>query len=145
MKNILVAIENCETTTITSPIMSKALELASAFSSKVWLLHVAPPSRQPPYNIDSKIARRETATELRQEHDFLQHLAKCMADKNIDATALLIEGPIIGTLLKESDHLNIDLLILGCHKHGRFYGAVMDDTEEGLVSKCGHPIMFIPE
>lgn len=144
MKNILVAIESCETTTIASPIVEKTLELASAFSSKVWLLHVAPPSRQPPYNIDREISRHEVAAELRHEHDFLQQLAKCMQDRNIDATALLVQGPVTRTILKESERLAIDLVVLGCHKHGRLYSALMEDTEEGLLSKCARPIMFIP-
>ncbi len=144
MKKILVAIENCETTTITSPIVVKTLELAGAFSSKVWVLHVAPPSLQPPYNVDSKISRHVVSDELRHEHEFLQYLAKCMKNKDIDAAALLVHGPIINTILNESERLGVDLVIVGCHRHGLLYGALMDDTEEGLLSKCTRPIMFIP-
>ena len=144
MKNILVAIDDCETTTITTPIMEQTLELASAFSSKVWILHIVPPPGQPPFNIDSKMLRGEVAEELRHEHKFLQHLAQGLRDQGIDATALLIEGGITRTILKESDRLDIDLIILGCHKHGLLYGALMEFTEEGLLSKCPRPIMFIP-
>jgi len=124
--------------------IERTLELASAFSSKVWLLHVVPPSREPPFNVDSKTLRQEVAAELRHEHDFLQHLAQCLRDREIDATALLIEGAIIRTMLKESDRLDIDLIVLGCRRHGRLYGALMDSTEESLLSKCPRPIMFIP-
>ena len=145
MKNILVAIESCETTTVASPLIQKAIELANAMSSRVWLLHVVPHSHQPPFNIDSEMARRETAAEFRNEHDYLQHLAKCMKDKHVDASALLVQGAIIRTISKESDRLEADLIMLGCHKHGLLYGAVMDNTEEGLLSKCPRPIMFIPE
>lgn len=144
MKNILAAIENCEITTIESPVVKKAIELAGPFSSRVWLLHVAPPSRQPPYNIDSMMTRRETAAELRHEHDYLQHLAKCLQERKIDATALLVQGNLINTMLKESERLNIDLVVLGCHKHGRLYGALMKNAEEGLLTKCPCPIMFVP-
>ncbi len=144
MNNILVAIESCETTTIASPIVEKALELAGAFSSKVWVLHVVPPPRQP-YNIDSKISRHALSEELHHEHEFLQHLAKCVQNKGVDASALLVEGPIISTILNESERLEIDLIVLGCHRHGMLYGALMDITEEGLLSKCTRPIMFIPE
>ncbi len=144
MKNILMTIEDCETTTIASPIVEKTLELASAFSSKVWILHIVPPSRQSPYNVDSKILRREVATELHHEHDFLQHLANCMRDKNIDVTALLVQGSIIRTILQESERLVIDLVVLGCHKHGLLYSALMDDTDEGLLATCSRPIMFVP-
>ena len=145
MKKILVAIESCETTTIASPLVEKTLELARAFSSKVWVLHVAPPSRQPPYNVDSKIARHALSDELRNEHEFLQHLAGCMKNKSVDTTALLVEGAIISTILNESERLEVDLVVLGCHRHGLLYGALMEDTEEGLLSKCTRPVMFIPE
>jgi nucleotide-binding universal stress UspA family protein len=144
VKKILVAIESCETTTIASPLVEKALELAGAFSSKVWLLHVAPPSRQHPYNVDSEISRQTVSDELRHEHEFLQHLARCMKNKNVDATALLVEGAIISTILRESERLGVDLVVLGCHRHGLLYGALMEDTEEGLLSKCARPILFIP-
>jgi nucleotide-binding universal stress UspA family protein len=145
VKNILVAIESCETTTIESPLIKKTLEVANAFSSKVWLLHVVPHSHQPPFNIDSQTTRREIASEFRNEHDFLQHLAKCIHKKDIEATALLVQGSVIKTILKESDRLDVDLMMLGCHKHSLLYGALMDNTEEGLLSKCSRPVMFVPE
>ena len=144
MKTILVAIESCETTTSESPIVKKAIELASAFSSRVWLIHVVPPLRQTPYNVDRNVTRHEVAAELRHEHDFLQQLAKCIQDKNIDARALLVRGSITGMILQEAERLAADLVILGCHRHGRLYGALLDDTEEGLLSKCARPLMFIP-
>ena len=144
MKNILVAIDSCEATTIASPIMERTIELASAFSSKVWILHIVPHSRQPPFNVDSKTLRKEVAAELRHEHEFLHQLAECLRDRDIDASALLIEGATIKTILKESGRLDIDLIILGCHSHGLLYGALLDPTEEGLLRKCTRPIMFVP-
>ena len=144
MKNILVAIESCEATTIASPIMERTLELASAFSSKVWVLHIVPHSREAPFNVDSKTLRGEVATELHHEHEFLQQLAQCLRDRDIDTKALLVEGAPIRTILKESERLDIDLIVLGCHKHGLLYGVMMDVTEEGLLSKCPRPIMFVP-
>jgi len=139
-----MTIRDYETTTIASPIVDETLKLASAFSSKVYITHVAPPSREPPYNIDSELFRREIAAELRHEHECLQHLAKCMQDMNVDATALLVRGPIIKSILQESERLAVDLVILGRHKHGPLYRALMDDTDDGLLAKCSCPIMFVP-
>ena len=144
MKKLLVAIDSCEATTIASPIMERTIELASAFSSKVWLLHVVPKPRHEPFNVDSKTLRREVAAEFRHEHEFLQHLAQCLRDRAVDATALLVQGGIIKTILKESQRLEIDLIVLGCHGHGLLYGALTDVTDEGLLSKCARPIMFVP-
>ena len=145
VKNILVAIDNCEATTIASPLMERTIELASAFSSRVWIFHVVPPPREAPFNVDDKLLRRETAAEFRHEHEFLQRLAQCLRDRDIDATALLVKGTVVKMLVKESARLDIDLIVLGCHRHGLLYGALLDMTEEGLLSKCPRPIMFVPE
>ena len=144
MKNILVAIDSCETTTMASTIMERTFDLANAFSSKVWILHVVPRLGQAPFNVDSKTLRRGVAAELHHEHEYFQHLAQCLRDRDVDATALLVEGPTIRTILKESDRLDIDLIVLGCHGHGLLFGALFDVTEEGLLSNCTRPIMFIP-
>jgi nucleotide-binding universal stress UspA family protein len=144
VKKILVAIESCEAITIASPIMERTIELANAFSSKVWVLHVVPRRRPEPFNVDSKTLRREVAAEFRHEREFLQHLAQCLRDRAVDARALLVEGSTIKTILKESERLDIDLVVLGCHGHGLLYGALTDVTDEGLLSKCPRPIMYIP-
>lgn len=144
MKNILMTIKDFETTTIASPIVEKTIELASNCTSKVHLIHIVPPSRQPPYNVDSNMFRREIANELRHEHHYLQHLAKCMRDVNVDAKALLLQGSIINTILHESERLDVDLVVIGRHKHGPLYSALMNDTDEGLLAKSTCPIMFVP-
>ena len=144
MKNILMTIKDFEMATIASPIMEKTIELASSCSSKVQIIHVVPPSCSPPYNVDSKMFRREVATELRYEHKRLQYLAKYMRDVNIDAKALLVRGSIISTILRESERLAVDLVIIGRHRHGPLYRALMNGTDEGLLAKCSCPIMFVP-
>ena len=144
MKNILVAIEECEATTIASPLVESAMELASAFSGKLWLVHVVPHPGQPPFNLDREVMRREVAAEYRQEHDYLQHLAQCLRDRGIDATSLLVEGSPATTLLAEVDRLQADLIMLGCHRHGVSYGVLLDATEEGVLGKCRCPMMFVP-
>jgi hypothetical protein len=42
VKTILVAIANIEGTSLASPVLEHAMELAHSFSSKVWLVHVVP-------------------------------------------------------------------------------------------------------
>ena len=145
MKNLLVAIDACDAANIASPIMEKTIELAHAFSSKVWIIHIVPDLHRPaPFNVDSKVMRRDIADELCKEHEVLQRLAQCLRNRDIDAKALLIEGATIKTIVKESDRLDIDLILLGCHRHGLAYGVITEFTEEGLLSKCPCPIMFVP-
>jgi nucleotide-binding universal stress UspA family protein len=144
VKNILVAVDDFENITIASPLIQTTIELANAFSSKVWLLHVVPQSRRPPFNIDSNLLRREAAHELHYEHEFIQQLAKCLRDRDIEATSLMVEGVTIKTILDESDRLGIDLIILGCYRHSELFGSLTSDTEKGLLNKCSLPVLFIP-
>ena len=146
MENILVAIDDCETTSIASPIIEQTLQVARNTMGKVWVVHVVPDTNRPiPFNIDRTVLRREVAAELSNEHTYLQQLAQCLRKRGIDAKALLLEGGTIRSLLREALRLDIDLIILGCHKHGLLYGALMRLTEDSLLSKCPCPIMFVPD
>ena len=144
VKNILVAIDDCEAMTIASPLMLRTIELAGAFGSSVWLVHVLPRPGEAPYNIDRNVLRHEVASEYCREHDFLQHLAQCLRDRDIHATALLVEGSPTAGLLDEAARLQAELIILGCHHHGLPYGALLEATEEGLLSRCRTPMLFVP-
>ena len=145
MKNLLVAIEYCEATTIASPTIRRVQELADAFTSKVWLLHVVPPTAPAPFNVDQVKLREGRADELRQEHGYLQGLAQCLRDRGVKAAALLIEGPTVETLLDKARLLEADLIILGCHRHGPLFSAMLGAPGESLHRRCPCSIMFVPE
>jgi nucleotide-binding universal stress UspA family protein len=142
VKNILVGIEDCEATTIASPLLQRAIEQATAFAGKVWLVHVVRRVGEPPF--ERGILRRAVAEAYRREREFLQHLADCLRDRGVEADSLLVEGSPTGALIEECAHLHGDLIIVGCYRHGTVYGALLDPTEEGLVSKCRCPMMFVP-
>jgi len=145
VKTILVAIDNCESTTTDSPVMQRVCDLARAFSSKVWLLHVVPESAPMPFNVDRKLVRGQIASELRHEHQYLQHLAQCLRDRDIDAHALLREGATSDMILEESKRLDADLVVVGSHGHGLLYRALLDGTGERLLGESACPVMFVPQ
>jgi nucleotide-binding universal stress UspA family protein len=106
---------------------------------------VVPQSGPLPFNVDRKRVRGEIASELRQEHQFLQRLAQCLRDREIDASALLTEGATTDTILEESQRLDADLVVVGSHGHGLLYRALLDGTGERLLGESACPIMFVPE
>ena len=144
MKNILLTIKEFENASITSPIVQQTIELARCTSSKVHVLHVVPTSHQTPYNVDAEFFRRGIADELRHEHKCLQQLTEEMREADVDARALLVKGPIIRMILLEAERLAVNLIILGRHRHGPLYLALMDNTDQGLIAKCECPVMFVP-
>lgn len=144
VNKILLAIKDCEPETISSPIVQKTLELANDCSSKVHIIHVVPPQRSHPYNVDTETFCLEVSKAHRHKHDFLLHLEKHFRPLDIEATAQLIQGSIIHAILQQSERLNAELIILGYQKHGALYKALMGDAIERLLAKSSCPIMFVP-
>ena len=51
----------------------------------------------------------------------------CSANR-LDAEGLLIQGPTVEMIEGEVNKLNIDLLVLGSHKHGFLYETFVGNT-----------------
>ena len=145
MKTILVAIENIVGARLTSPAIEHTVELAHSFSSKVWLVHVVPRLGTTPFTVPREVLRDEAAGELHHEHKVMQRLTAALRDRGINATALLVEGVTVKTILEEAERLDADLIVVGSHSHGLLYRTLLDGTGERLLNKSTRPILFIPE
>ena len=145
MKTIVVAIENIEGTDLASPVIETTLKLAASFASKVWLVHVVPRPGTTPFTVPRERLREQAAGELHHEHKFMQHLTAAMRDRGIDATALLVEGATVKTIIGEADRLDADLIVVASHSHSLLYRALLDGTGERLLNESRRPILFVPE
>jgi len=145
MKHILVAIDDTECTGPASPLIQRSVALASAFSSKLWLVHVVPQPGLMPFTLPRELLRSHAASELRHEHKTVQELARYLRDSGIDATALLVEGATVKTILSEADRLDADLIVVTSHRHGLLYRALLDGAGERLLNESSRPVMFVPE
>ena len=145
MKTILLAIDNIEGTDLASPVIDQTMKLAAGFASKVWLVHVVPRQGTTPFTVPRELLRDEAANELHREHKLLRHLTAAMRDRGTDATALLVEGATVKSILKEADRLAADLIVVGSHSHSLWYRALLDGTEERLLNESSRSILFVPE
>jgi nucleotide-binding universal stress UspA family protein len=145
MKNILVAVDDVDGTTPASPLIQRAMALGWAFSSKVWLLHVVPRPGMTPFTVPREVLRVQAASELRHEHRAMHKLAHQLRDSGVDATALVTEGPIVRTLLRDAERLDADLIVVTCHRHSLLYRALADSAGERLLHESQRPVMFVPE
>ena len=142
MKNILVAIDFQEETQL---LVDKAFELAQKLGSKIWLLHIAATSPDyVGYTVGPQYVRDTVAGELRNEHKLIQKYADQLKAKNIDAEGLLVQGATSETILKESAKLNIDLVVIGHHKHSALYKIFVDDVDSEIISNSKVPVLIIP-
>ena len=143
MKNILVL---CDVLEETAPLIEQANILATAFKSKVWLIHVAAPNPDfVGYEPGPQHERDFKASKLRKEHTFLQKEAEKLRNSGIDAKSLLLEGPTAETILKKTSELSIDLLILGHHSHGKVYKTLHGSVSDEIIRKAPCPLLLIPD
>lgn len=142
MHHILATIDFSE---ISDAIVDQAAQLAEAFTATLHLIHVAAPNPDfAGYEAGPQVVRDARAQELRDEHQRLSDYAANLRERNIDAKALLVQGPTVETILNEARSLNVDLIIVGSHGKGAFYRALLGSVSEGVVRGATQPVLVIP-
>ena len=148
MKNILVAIDFEEKT---NNLLQNAIELALCCNAKVWILHISehdfdyigtPDSFQ--FAIQYVNLRDSKEKLLQEEHQMVQKYVDMLIEKGIPSEGLLAEGPTIKTILDEAHKLNIDLIMMGSHKHSYLYNAFAKDPSVSLIEKSDIPLFVVP-
>jgi nucleotide-binding universal stress UspA family protein len=142
MLKILVAVDFSE---ITSSIMTQTRIFAQQRSSKVWLIHVAPPDPDfIGYETGPQTVRDHVAQRFREEHRLIQNLATQLRDEGIDAVGLLLQGATVETILEQAQKLEIDLMIMGCHGRKGLLKVFMGSVSEGVLRQSSCPVLLIP-
>ncbi len=142
MKNILVTIDLERNDRL---LIDKALELAMALNSKIWIMHIAAP--EPDFvgsSVGPQYERDFRAETLRKEHRKIQGYSNDLRSKGIDAEALLVQGATIEMIIKESKKLAIDLIIAGHHDHGFFYNAFVGSVSAEIIKNSKIPVLIVP-
>lgn len=142
MKNILVTIDfNIKEQLL----IDKAFQLAEAFGSKLWLMHIAAPDPDfVGYEAGPQNVRDSRASELRTEHKTLQEYTITLKKKGVDSEGLLVQGATIETIIEESKKLNVDLIIAGHHNHGFFYNAFVGSVSADIIKESKIPVLIVP-
>ena len=142
LKNIMVAVDFNDSV---GDLLGFAESLALKYESKIWLVHVAEPDPDfvgmvtgPQYIRDMK------AEDLREEHKTLQSLREAFLDEEIESEALTIQGSTVDAVLDEAEKLQIDLIVVGTHKHGFLYNLLAESVSVELLKKINIPMLSIP-
>ena len=142
MRNILVAVDF-------SPISEKLLDeltaIARAPGGRLWLVHVAAPDPDfAGYEAGPQEVRDNVAAGLRDEHRQLQARAERLREGGLEATALLVQGPTVNTILSEAEKLGADLIALGSHGRGFAARALLGSVSEGVLHRSTVPVLIVP-
>ena len=139
---ILVAVDLSDAT---GRVVQVAERIAAPMSGVVRLLHVA--EAEPDFvgfDAGPDVVRDQVAKEYRDEHRSVQAHADALRAANIDASALLIKGPIIETILNEAKRFEADLLIVGSHGFGAIYDLLVGSSSRGVLKDTDIPVLVVP-
>ena len=142
MKNILVAVDIDASSQL---LINTAAEQAEKFNAKVWVLHIADP--EPDFvgnKAGPQYVRDYLVEEIKKEHKLIRQYADELIAKGIAADGLLIQGPTVKMILEEIEKLQIDLLIIGHHRHSLLFKLFLGDNHTALVNKSKVPVLVVP-
>lgn len=139
---LLVALDLSESTEI---IVDKVEEITKNYPAKVWILHNAEPTPDTvEFKVDPLAAREALAKKFHKEHRQIQDIANRLRKAGLDATALLVHGPTVATILTEASDLDVDMIVVGTHGGGAMYELLVGSVSKGILRKSKYPVLVIP-
>ena len=138
---ILAALDLADTT----PAVLKEARDWARLGAKLWLLHVVAPD---PDSIglptDPDTVRDALARQLRLQRARLEEFAQDLRQDGIDASTLLVQGPLAETILKEADKLGVNAILMGSHARGQLHELLIGTTRRGVLRHATRPVLLIP-
>ena len=142
MRNLLVSVDLSE---LSGAVVERAACIAQSSVSKLWLMHVAPPTKSSvPFNLDRDILRTQIAKQLRLQRGQLQALANQLRRERIHVVTRFVSGTVSTTILAEAERIRAELIIMGSHGHGNVYHALFGGVGQKVMRKATCPVMLVP-
>ena len=139
---LLVAVDLSEST---QTIVEKVEEINKEYPAKVWILHNAEPEPDIlEFKVDPLAARETLAKKFHNEHRQIQEIANRLRKAGLEATALLVHGATVETILKEASDLDVDMIVVGTHGRGAMYQLLLGSVSKGILHKSRYPVLVIP-
>jgi len=128
-----------------SYIIEAVHRVATATDAQVAVLHVVTPL---PGMADPELSPATEAQELTNrfldEQDQLAELVQQLLDVGVDATALLRVGQPAGTILREAELQDVELIVVGSHGHGLLFDALVGSVSAGVLRHAEVPVLVVP-
>lgn len=143
MKKILVPVDFSD---ITTEVLDYAIHLAIEDASTITVLHVAPPNPIfPGPDAEPVMIQTYLNEELDREKSELFAITEHIHKQGIEADSVLLQGPIIDTIIDEANEIKADMIVMGKESHGLLYRTLLGTTSEGVIRRARVPVLIIPE
>ncbi|MHC4380142.1 MAG: universal stress protein, partial [Planctomycetota bacterium] len=126
-------------------VLAAATKLARKEDAEVHLVHIAAPDPDfVPYDAGPQVVREQVAEDLREEHRELQQLAADLCTAGVHASARMVQGTTVGTILELAKKDNADCIVMGTHGHGALHRLVLGSVAEGVIRAAQCPVLVVP-
>lgn len=143
MKRILVAINKEKNA---DRLVGKAEEIAKAFGSIIWILHVSEPDPDDYMTLEAgpQFAQDRRVENRKKEGELVKRMAEELQQRNIEAEAVQLQGSTAKMIKKQVKELNADLVIAGHHKKNFFYQMFVGSLEQEIIEDVQVPVLLVP-
>jgi len=131
--------------TTTPTVLREARMWARRLEAQLYLIHVTEPDPDfVGYGAGPESVRLAVAHKFTRAHTQIEQAAAELRKEGIDTTALLLQGPTVETILRESDNLSVDTILMGSRAHGSLHKILVGSISKGVLQKSTRPILLIP-
>jgi len=131
-----------------SPVTARQIDAVRRLAApgrRVFVLHVAEPDPDfVGFEGGPDEVRDQIAAEYREEHRRVQELAAQLRDAGLEATALLVQGPTVATILEQAERLEADALVVGSHGRSAIFDLVAGSVSSGIIRRSRVPVLVVP-
>ena len=139
---LLAALDLSETT---PALLREARTWANRLGAKLWLIHVAEPDPDfIGYQAGPDTVRAAIARKFHREHQEIEAAAQKLRQTGVEAIALLLQGPIAETILKEADRLGVDAIVMGTLARSALGEILLGSACKGVLQKSTRPVLLVP-
>jgi len=132
-------------TTTTPAVLREARMWARRLDAQLYLIHVTEPDPDfVGYGAGPESVRLAVAHKFTRAHKQLEQAAAELRQEGIDTTALLLQGATIETILRESNNLSVDAILMGSRAHGSLHEILVGSVSKGVLQKSTRPLLLIP-
>ena len=123
----------------------KAIAQLTHEDRHIYLLHVAEPEPDfVGFEAGPDVVRDQMAEQFHREHEQIQAMAQRLRDEGREATALLVQGPTVDTILGQAERLQADLIVVGSHGHGAVFDMLVGSISSEVIRRSTVPVLVVP-
>jgi nucleotide-binding universal stress UspA family protein len=136
---VLVAVDF---SSVTGPTLAAVRTCAARADLKVVVLHVAEPDPAfVGWDAGPQVVRDQVAEGFHREKQQVEDLAATLRADGIDAVGLIVQGPIVETILAEATRLGAEMVAVGSHGHGAAYDLTIGSISAGVIRGSAVPVL----